>query len=159
MFIRDNHVYLGGVSAEDLAKEFGTPLFVIEEDVLRQQYRSIYVCILHRPLVLFYACKANWNTQVMKVFREEGARLDACSPGDVQLALAAGYKPEQILYTGYAVSNEELDLIIAYNVSLNVDSLSQLARYAERGGTGKIGLRVNTGVQAGFHVHVTSATP
>ena len=41
MFIRDNHVYLGGVSAVDLAKEFGTPLFVIEEDVLRQQYRFL----------------------------------------------------------------------------------------------------------------------
>ncbi len=91
--------------------------------------------------------------------REEGAHLDACSPGDVHLALAAGYVPDQILYTGYAVSDEELRFILEHGLSLNVDSLSQLARYAKLGGKGKIGIRINTGVRAGFHVHVTSATP
>lgn len=159
MQISDNRVYLGGVSAERLAEEFGTPLFVIEEDVIRRQCRSIFEGVPYRPLTVFYACKANWNVQVMRVLREEGARLDACSPGDVHLAFAAGYTTDEILYTGYAVSNEELRFILEHNLSLNVDSLSQLTRYAKLGGRGKIGIRVNTGVQAGFHVHVTSATP
>lgn len=159
MKISDSRVYLGGVSAERLAEEFGTPLFVIEENVIRRQYRSILEGIPYRPLTVFYACKANWNVQVMRVLCEEGARLDACSPGDVHLAFAAGYTPDQILYTGYAVGDEELHFILEHNLSLNVDSLSQLARYAKLGGRGKIGIRINTGVQAGFHIHVTSATP
>lgn len=155
----NNRVYLGGVSAERLAGEFGTPLFVIEEDIIRRQYRSIFEGIPYRPLTVFYACKANWNVQVMRMLREEGAHLDACSPGDVHLAFTAGYTPDQILYTGYAVSDKELGFILEHNLSLNVDSLSQLTRYAKLGGRGKIGIRINTGVRAGFHIHVTSATP
>ncbi len=159
MEIADNQVYLGGISAERLADEFGAPLFVIEEDVIRRQYRTIFEGIPYRPLTVFYACKANWNIQIMRVLSREGALLDACSPGDVHLAFAAGYRPEQIMYTGYAVSDEELDFVLEHGLALNVDSLSQLIRYARRGGKGRVGVRVNTGVQAGFHLHVTSATP
>ena len=159
MEVRNNKVYLGDISALDLAEQFGTPLYVIEEDTLRRQYRSLFAAIPYRPLSVFYACKANWNIQVMKIFHEEGAQLDVCSPGDVRLAFAAGYQPNEMLYTGYAVSDEELQTVLQHGIRLNIDSLSQMRRYAGLGGKGKIGLRVNTGVRAGFHAHVTSAVP
>jgi diaminopimelate decarboxylase len=158
MEIRDNKVFLGGISATQLAEDYGTPVFVMEEDVIRNQYRSLSRNVAYRPLVVHYACKANWNVQVMRVLRDEGAELDACSPGDVHLAIAAGYVPDQILYTGYAVSDDELRHTIKYGLLLNVDSLSQITRYAKLGGRGKIGLRINTDVQAGSHVHLSSAT-
>lgn len=157
MEIRDNQVFLGGVPASELAAQYGTPLYVIEEDTLRRQYRSIVETVPYRPLRIYYACKANWNVQVMRLLRSEGACVDVCSPGDIRLAQAAGYQSEQMIYTGYAVSNDELQLIADLGLALNVDSLSQLRRYAQLGGHGAIGLRVNTGIRAGFHTHVTSA--
>jgi len=159
MQIQDNRVILGGVSTSRLAEEYGTPLYVVEEDSLRRQYRSLWEGIHYRPLRIYYACKANWNVQVMRILRLEGAGVDVCSPGDVRLARAAGYECDQMMYTGYAVSDDELGHIIDLGLSLNVDSLSQLQRYARLGGRGRIGLRVNTGVRAGFHTHVTSAVP
>jgi diaminopimelate decarboxylase len=156
MYIKNNHIYLSGVTARQIAQEFGTPLFVYEEDIIRRQYRVLFEYIPYRPLIVHYACKANWNVQVMKLLRDEGAHLDACSPGDVRLGLAAGYTPDQILYTGYALSDDELRYLIDKGVRINVDSLSQMARYAQLGGRGKIGIRVNPGIEAGFHAHVTS---
>ena len=102
MDIVDNQVCMGRVSARELASDIGTPVFVIEEDVIRPQYRALFENITHRPLVLHCACKANSNIQVMRVLRDEGAHIHACSPGDVHLALAAGYEPQQVSYTGYA---------------------------------------------------------
>jgi len=154
--ILDNQVYIGGVSACELADQFGTPLFVIEEDSIRRQYRALRENITHHPLVVHYACKANSNVQVMRVLRDEGAHIHACSPGDVHLALAAGYEPQQVSYTGYAVSEDELRLAITHGLLVQMDSLSQFERYARLGGRGRVGVRLNSGVEAGYHPHFTS---
>jgi len=75
--------------------------------------------------------KANSNLEVLKILKNEGAYVDTVSPGEVFTALKAGFPPEQILFTGTSVRNDELRFIIDSNITVNVDSLSQLARLAE----------------------------
>jgi diaminopimelate decarboxylase len=156
---RIDGIYLGGVSVACLADEIGTPIFVIDEAAVRARYQEIVSAFPHRPFQVYYACKANGNVALMRVLREEGAALDACSPGDVYLGLAAGFQPSEMLYTGYAVTDDELRMIVERGLRLNVDSSGQLERYAQLGGRGGIGLRLNTGVQAGYHSHVTTGGP
>lgn len=158
MRVVDNRVHLGGVDAAALADQFGTPLFVIDEGLVRARFRELYRHITYRPLAIHYACKANPNIHVIRALREEGSQIDACSPGDVYLALRAGFRSDQILYTGYAVSEEELRWLIARGIFVNMDSLSQMERYGRLKAGCKVGLRVNPGVAAGFHPHVASGS-
>ncbi|HCV85579.1 MAG TPA: diaminopimelate decarboxylase, partial [Deltaproteobacteria bacterium] len=104
MEIQNNQLYLGGLSAEALRTNFGSPLYVYEEDSLRGQCCRLLNCFeaLHQKqrLQLHFAMKANSNPSILKILREEGAWIDAVSPFEVQLALDCGYRPEQILFTG-----------------------------------------------------------
>jgi len=159
MEIRHGAVYLGGVKATDLAREYGTPLFVIEEERIRQNYHRILAGITYRPFIVHYACKANPSAQILRILHEEGACLDAGSPGDVYLALRSGFKADQIIYTGYAVSDDELRYVVDVGVFINIDSLSQIDRYGRLNPGARIGLRINPGVSAGFHAHVAAGDP
>lgn len=159
MDMRDERIFFDGVSAEELAATYGTPLYVLEADTVRRRLRSLEEHIVHRPLRVYYACKANWNVSVISLLRELGTGLDVCSSGDVHLGLKAGFAPSAMIYTGYAVTRDELRLIQQLGIVLNVDSLSQIERYAQIGGRGTIGLRINTGVSAGFHTQIRAAEP
>lgn len=157
MKIERGKVYLGDVAATDIAAVYGTPIYVIEPEVVKAQYQAIIRSIQYRPLVVHYACKANANVQVMRFLRELGAALDACSPGDLAFGAAAGYPPKDIFYTGNSVSDHELRLIADARVLFNADSLSALERFGRIASGSAVGLRINCGVVAGFHPHVQSA--
>jgi diaminopimelate decarboxylase len=94
---------------------------------------------------------------VLKILKSEGAHLDAVSPGEVFTALAAGFPPERILFTGTSVRNDELRFLINSNVTVNVDSLSQLGRLLRMTVPKVLSVRVNPEVGAGHHDHVITA--
>ena len=85
-----------------LAKEFDTPLYVISENRIRDNYKRLQDALIHDydKIRIYYAAKANSNLSVLKILETEGAYLDAVSPGEVFLALKAGFSPERILFTG-----------------------------------------------------------
>jgi diaminopimelate decarboxylase len=157
MEVHHGKLYLRDLAATEIAARYGTPLYVMEIDRVKTQYRQFLDGISYRPLVVLYACKANANVQLMRALREMGAWLDACSPGDLAFGAAAGFTPDQISYTGSSVSDDELRLVVDRRVSFNADSLSQLDRYGRLAPSQAVGLRVNCGVVAGFHSHVQSA--
>ncbi len=159
MEIRDNKLFLGGVSAEKLALEFGSPLYVYEEDTLRQRIKDLKTCITYPDLRIHYACKANTNVTLMRILREEGAYLDAVAPGEVFLALRAGYKPEQILYTGNSTSRADLEFCKQHGLLVNVESLTQLDTYGEMNPGARIAVRINPDVGAGHHGHCITGGP
>ncbi|MEC8255889.1 MAG: diaminopimelate decarboxylase, partial [SAR324 cluster bacterium] len=136
MEIQNNQLHLGGLSAEALRINFGSPLYVYEEDSLRSQCRRLLNCFeeLHQQqrLQLHFAMKANSNPSILKILREEGAWIDAVSPYEVQLALDCGYRPEQILFTGNNTAPEELDFCVENGVSLNIGSLLTLEHFGKR---------------------------
>jgi diaminopimelate decarboxylase len=159
MDIRENRLYLGGVAASEIVEEFGSPLYVYEEKTLRARARELLGAVTYPKREIKYACKANTNLEIMKIFREEGMSIDAVSPGEVYAALKAGFDPDQILFTTNNATREEIDYGIERGVKINVDSLSQLRFVGERYPGSKVCVRINPNVGGGHHDHVITGGP
>ena len=148
---------IGGKDALQLAREYGTPLYVIDEDRIRYNYKRIYKAFYanYNDFKIFYACKANTNLAVMRILEEEGSNIDAVSPGEIYTSLLAGYSPERILFTGNNVTDTELKFALESGVRINLDSLSALERLSRLPGAEgqEISFRVNPRVGAGHHDH------
>jgi diaminopimelate decarboxylase len=157
----DGFLFIDGVSSLELARLYGTPLYIYSENMIRRRYRELRKALnLYYPRSrILYAAKANTSLSVLKILREEGAELDAVSPGEVYLALEAGYKPEQILFTGTSVGYEELLFLLEKGVRINLDSESQLDRLIGIEVPEMISVRVNPEIGAGHHDHVITAGP
>jgi diaminopimelate decarboxylase len=159
MQVKDNQLYLGGIRAADLAREYGTPLYVYEEDTIRARYAELVESIPYPKLRIHYACKANANVEILRLLRECGANAETVSQGEILLALQAGFEPSQILYTCSNITVEELRFVLQSGVTMNLDSLSQLRRCGELRPGSSISIRVNQGIGAGHHVHVITGGP
>jgi diaminopimelate decarboxylase len=96
--------------------------------------------------------KANRFLPILTHLRAEGIDgIDACSPAEVQLARQAGFREDQISFTGTSVSNADLDCLAAHpKVWINCDSLSTIRRLGERSPGRKIGLRINPRAGVGY---------
>jgi diaminopimelate decarboxylase len=159
MDIRENRLYLGGIAASELVEEFGSPLYVYEEETFRRRARELLEAITYTQREIKYACKANTNIEVMKIFREEGMSIDAVSPGEVYAALKAGFSADQILFTTNNATREEIEFGMQKGVMVNVDSLSQLRFMGERHPGARVCVRINPNVGAGHHDHVITGGP
>lgn len=160
--VRNNRLFISEVAASDLARKFGTPAYVYDEETMRSKVRQLLQNIPYRPLKIYYAAKANTNIAVLKIIREEGGQsigIDAVSPGEIESALKAGFRPEQIIFTSTSVTDEEMKFAIAKKVLVNCDSLSQLERYGRLNPNSRVCFRVNPDVGAGHHGHVITGGP
>ena len=155
----NGELYIDGVSALRLAEEFDTPLYVMSEAKIRMQYKRLREALSRHidRFRILYSAKANSNLAILRILHEEGASIDAVSPGEVYLALKAGYSPTDILYTGTSVRDDELRYLLDKGVIVNVDSISQLRRLLRYGAPDILSIRVNPMVGAGHHEHVVTA--
>ena len=152
-----NHLDIGGADAVDIAEEFGTPTYVIDEARIRDNYNRFYSAFskYYPDFKVFYACKANTNLAVMKILESEGCFIDAVSPGEVHISKMLGFSGDRILFTGNNITNDELKFVHDEGAVLNIDSVSALKRLAkivDPEGL-KISFRVNPMVGAGHHDH------
>ena len=125
------HLTIGGIDSLDLAAEYGTPLYVLDEDMIRAKCRT-YVSAMHEcfgpssaPL---FASKALCFKGIYPVVESEGLCVDAVSPGEIYTALAAGFPAEKIFFHG----TNKTDADIEYGVSSGVgyfivDNMNELA--------------------------------
>lgn len=153
-------LYFDKVSLVELASKFGTPLYIMSESRIRDNYRRLYKAFHERyqNTRIYYAAKANTNISVLAIMRDEGAFLDVLSPGEIYLALKSGFDPERILYTGTSVGEDELDYAIKSNVTINVDSLSQMEYLLRKARPRMVAVRVNPEVGAGHHEHCVTGS-
>ncbi|MDR2700002.1 MAG: diaminopimelate decarboxylase [Nitrososphaerota archaeon] len=155
------NLYFDGFSVEDLAQKYDTPLYVISEKQIRENYNRLYNAIVskYKDLRIYYACKANANLDVLKVLQSEGAYFDAVSPGEVFVGLSSGFTPDHILFTGVSVRNDELKFLVDAGVTVNIDSQSELDRLLKIAVPSTISVRVNPEVGDGHHDHCITAGP
>jgi diaminopimelate decarboxylase len=163
---------LGGVDVRDLAGEFGTPVFVTDEQDVRDRCRE-YVesfCGDRGDLPaggssleaqVFYAAKAFCSRAVLRWVTEEGLGVDVCTGGELETALSAGVDPAMITLHGNNKLPAELARAVAAGIGhVVVDSYEEIARlsyYAEQAGARpRVLVRVTTGVEA--HTHEFMAT-
>ena len=149
--------FFGKENPEELAKEYGTPLYVYNEDNLRAHMRDVAKVITKYPYRANFSMKANSNLTILKMALEEGLNADAMSVGEMKLLLLAGFPADRIFFVPNNVSEEELRFAIDHNIMTSLDSLEQLELYGELNPGGKCSVRINPGVGAGHHEKVVTA--
>jgi diaminopimelate decarboxylase len=156
---RKGSLYFDGCSTVELAKTYDTPLYVISEKRIRDNYDRLYGALVnnYKYVRIYYAAKANTNLNVLRILHSQGAYLDTVSPGEVFLALSAGFTPDRILYTGTSVRDDELKMLADANITINVDSQSEMDRLLKISVPQIISVRVNPEVGAGHHSHCITA--
>lgn len=140
-----------------LAAQFGTPLYVYHADKIREQYRQLTTAFHGSNVVFFYACKALTNIHILRFVRDLGANVDCSSINEVKLALHAGFPAERVLYTSNGISFDEIEEAVSLKVNINIDSLSNLAKFGKRFGHDyPVGLRLRPNIMAGGNLKIST---
>jgi len=154
--VTDNWNFFMGHDPNALVQQFGSPLYVYNEHIFRKRCHEMKALATYHKFRVNYAMKANSNLSLLKIAREEGLCIDASSQGEVLMALAAGFLPEEILFIANNISPEEMRFAVDNHVLLSVDSLSQLNTFGSMFPGARIALRFNTGIGAGHHAKVVT---
>jgi len=156
---RKGSLFFDGFSVKDLAEKYDTPLYLLSEKRIRDNYNRLHNALIrnYKHLRVYYACKANSNLTVLKILQSEGAYLDTVSPVEVFMGLSSGFTPDRILFTGTSVRDDELKFLAGANITVNVDSQSELDRLLKIAVPPVISVRVNPEVGAGHHSHCITA--
>lgn len=149
--------FYGNSTPAELVREFGSPLYVYNEQILRERCRELKKLVSYPKFKPNYSVKANSNLHLLKIALEEGMNADAMSPGEIYVLLKAGFKKENIFYISNNVSAEELKFAIDNDILVSIDSLSQLELFGRINRGGKLSIRFNAGVGAGHHDKVVTA--
>lgn len=146
---------------EAIAAEVGTPVYVYDGERVREAYRALSGALAGHPHSIHYALKANSTLALVRLLRAVGAQADANSGGEIEVALRAGFIPEQIVFTGVGKTGDELDRAVSLGLkAINAESPGELDRIAARaralGTTVRVALRVNPDIDAKSHPHIST---
>jgi diaminopimelate decarboxylase len=154
--VQDGRLAIGGCDVLELAREYGTPAYVVAEDDLRARARDfVRAMAAHhggRARVLF-AAKAFPCTAVLRIFAEEGLGVDVASAGELFMALRAGFEPGRIVVHGNAKSRGELQTAVQHRLVVAIDNLDEIDRLERLAGDGPqpVLLRVVPEVETDTH--------
>lgn len=149
--------FFGNTTPAELMGAFGSPLYVYNENILRERCREMKNLVNLPGFTTCYSTKANGNPHLLRIIHEEGLIADAMSPGELALLERAGFKKESICYVCNNVSAEELVLAANQSSYVSVDSLSQLETFGSLLPGAQVMVRVNPGIGAGHHDKVVTA--
>ena len=150
-----------GVPVDAIARATGTPVHIYSAALIAERYGRLDRALGGHPHRCHYAIKANATLAVVRLMREIGLLADANSGGEIEVALRAGFRPEEIVFTGVGKSRDELERAVALGVSaLNAESPGEVERIeaiaAAHGRTARVAVRVNPDVDAGSHRHIST---
>ncbi len=135
--------------------EAGTPAYVYRPARVLENLGRLTAALARAGVDhhAYYAVKANRHGSILEALRASGrCGIDACSPAEVELAIARGFREEQLSFTGHAVSEADLDILAARpGVHVNCDAISTIRRLGRRCPGRTIGIRLNPGLGAGYN--------
>lgn len=157
------HLHIGGCDCVELAKKFGTPLYVFDAVTLRsrcQEFKTEFTK-RHSNTLIIYASKAFLNRALAIILKEEGLGLDVVSGGELSLAQSVDFPCERVYFHGNNKTADELKLALDWGIGRivvdNFDELELLASLAHKTGAKQaILLRINPGVDPHTHRHTTT---
>jgi diaminopimelate decarboxylase len=141
----------------DVAKEFGTPVYVYSASSIRRQGARL-MRSLGTIGSLRYAVKANANPALLSLIFSMGFGADTVSRGEIQAALDAGCSADRIVFSGVGKTPEELVFALDQGIFINAESEEELAAIAHLQTGAHVGIRINPGVDAHTHQYVTTGT-
>ena len=149
------------VPLRSIAERAGTPIHVYSRSLLRARVRALDSAFAAYPHELHYAIKANATLAVVREMRAEGAHADANSGGEIEVALRAGFAPNQIVFTGVGKTHDELVRAVTLGLkAINAESPGEMERIdaiaRAHGTTARVAVRVNPDVDAESHPHIST---
>ena len=150
-----------GVALRDIAAAIGTPAYVYSAGVIDERYRQLDAACAGYPHRLHYAIKANATAGIVRRLRQLGAAADVNSGGEIEVALRAGFAPEEIVFTGVGKTRAELERAVSLGLSAinaespgEVDRIEAIAR--AHGTRARVAVRINPDVDALSHPHIST---
>jgi diaminopimelate decarboxylase len=161
---RDGHLYIEACAAVELTRQFGSPLFVLSENQLRRNVRRFQRAFQegwpNGPFKVLPAAKANWIFAAQCILADEGCGCDIYSPGELTVALKAGFNPQDISVNGVPKDDEHIYRSIRVGARITIDSVEELdvieRAASELGRVAKVRLRLKPPI-AGFTDHTDFA--
>jgi len=158
---KGSQLFVEGISAEQLAKKFETPLYVYSQEILLSNYRNFQKAFRNFPTTICYALKANSNPALLRLLAKQGSGADIVSIGELRLAIAAGIPAEKIVFTGVGKTEKEIIAALQAGVFLlNVESDQELKltdaiakRFKKKA---RIGIRVNPDIDPQTHPYIST---
>jgi len=160
--IQNGHLYIGRHDSNVLAEKYGTPLYVSDEERIRDNFVRYNAALkkYYPDVQMLYAAKANGNLAIFKILAREGAGADVFSSGELHLALLAGMKPEHLLFNGSSKTRDDLKLAVEKGVKVSVDSFNELYQLnevaKEAGREVEISFRVNPAIDVPTHPKIAT---
>ncbi len=158
---KHNDLYCESVSVEELAKKYGTPLYVYSRNTLVSHYRKIKEAFSPINPLICFSMKANSNMAICKVLVKEGSGLDIVSGGELYKAFKIGVSPRKIVYAGVGKRDIEIEIAMRHHIFFfNVESVSELwliNKVAGRLGIRqKVAIRINPDIKARTHRYIAT---
>lgn len=145
------------VDLQALTKEYGSPLYVYDAEKIIHQLRTLKTAFSASDVKIKYAAKALTNLTILKLLRSYGSDVDVVSIEEAQLALRAGFKPGQIMYTPSGVDFAEIVEGVNLNLTINLDSLSALEKFGQKyQNTYPCSIRLNPHIMAGGNYKIST---
>lgn len=150
--VRGGELIVGGLSAREIAEQYGTPLFIYDGSVLDRQWNALRQTLPDR-FSIYYSVKANPNRAILQFFLSKGAGLEIASAGEFEQAIRAGCPSDRIVFAGPGKSEAELELVLKQGVGeIHVESPLELTRVGaisrQLGVKARVALRVNPSGEA-----------
>ena len=156
--VRKDHLIIGGVDTTELAKQYGTPLYITNESRVIENFSAYRKAFPDADI--YYAAKANGSFAILRMLARQGAGADVFSYGELYMALLAGIPHKKILFNGNSKTDFELQKAVELGVKVSVDSrdeLHTLSGIAEKAGkTVEIAFRVNPNVSPKTHPKIST---
>ncbi|SFD32219.1 diaminopimelate decarboxylase [Algibacter pectinivorans] len=139
-----------------IAQDFGSPVYVYDAKKIENQYKRLTSAFKNvKKLKINYAVKALSNISILKLLKSLGSGIDTVSIQEVQLGLAAGFSPEQIIFTPNGVSLDEIEEAAKLGVKINIDNLSILEQFGTKHPKVPVCIRINPHVMAGGNANIS----
>lgn len=157
----DGHLSVDGLMIDDIAAEFGTPIYVYSADAIRLAFTRFSQAVSGADSHVHFALKANSNMAVLRLLARMGAGADIVSGGEMARALAAGIPPTKIIFSGVGKTDAEINDALHHGVGqINAESPAEVGRILSLAEAAdkiaRIALRVNPDVEAGTHAKIAT---
>ncbi|MBI5519695.1 MAG: diaminopimelate decarboxylase [Desulfovibrio sp.] len=159
--MKNGTLYAEGVSVKELARQYGTPLYIYSAATLKRHFQAFDSAFDSVPHLTCYSVKANSNLAVLRLLASMGAGMDIVSGGELYRALLAGVPAERIVYSGVGKKAPEIAQALKAGILMfNVESTQELIRIndvaRDMGKTAQVSFRINPDVDPKTHPYIST---
>ncbi|MGL4632820.1 MAG: diaminopimelate decarboxylase [Leadbetterella sp.] len=149
--------HIQGVQLSEIVEQFGSPTYVYDAAKIEEKVNILKSAFSAIPMKIKYAAKANTNISLLGWMKKLGVEIDVVSPQEMQIALKAGFSPEQIAFTSSGVGFHEIEECVSNGILTNIDNLHSLELFGMKyGNTVPVMVRIRPNILAGGNLKIST---